>query len=147
MNKQRNNWKSGFTVIELMIVLMIVAILVALAYPSYVDYVRKARRGEAQQLLMNWSINQEIWRSNNPTYADVDDLPAPTHDFYTFDISGHEPGVCTATTDPPTATTFIVVATATGDQVNDTAKGDCTLLTLCSTGAKSPAVCWGGAGS
>ncbi len=77
MNKQRNNWKSGFTVIELMIVLMIVAILVALAYPSYVDYVRKARRGEAQQLLMNWSINQEIWRSNNPTYADLDACHCP----------------------------------------------------------------------
>ena len=52
----------GFTIIELMIVILIVAILVALAYPSYINYVRKAKRGEAQQLLLNWSINQEIWR-------------------------------------------------------------------------------------
>ena len=59
----------GFTIIELMIVVMIVAILLAIAYPSYVQYVRKAKRGDAQQLLMNWSINQEIWRSNNTTYA------------------------------------------------------------------------------
>jgi type IV pilus assembly protein PilE len=41
----------GFTVIELMIVVVIVAILLAIAYPSFVNYVRKAKRGEAQQLL------------------------------------------------------------------------------------------------
>ena len=35
--------RSGFTIIELMIVLVIVALLVALAYPSYVNYVRKAK--------------------------------------------------------------------------------------------------------
>lgn len=54
MNKQRNEQDPGFTVIELMIVLVVVAALVTLAYPSYVDYVPKARRGEALQLLMNW---------------------------------------------------------------------------------------------
>ena len=37
--------------IELMMVLAIVAILVALALPNYTRYVRKANRGEAQQLL------------------------------------------------------------------------------------------------
>ena len=45
--------KNGFTLIELMVVIGIVAILVALAMPSYSNYVRKANRGEAQQLLMN----------------------------------------------------------------------------------------------
>ena len=121
----------GFTMIELAIVLAIVAILVALAYPSYVDYVRKARRGEAEQLLMNWSINQEIWRSNNPEYATLAQLPAPTHDYYTFTLPVRS------------ATAYTLQASATGDQVNDTAKGDCTVLTIASTGAKSPITCWG----
>ena len=67
--KTHRKKRSGFTIIELMIVIGIVALLVALAYPSYAQYVRKARRGEAQQLLLNWSINQEIWRSNNTEYA------------------------------------------------------------------------------
>jgi type IV pilus assembly protein PilE len=125
----------GFTVIELMIVLGIVAILVALAYPSYIDYVRKARRGEAQQLLMNWSINQEIWRSNNPEYATVGQLPEPTHDSYDFTLPVRS------------AVAFTLRATATGDQLNDLAKGDCTVLTITSAGAKSPAVCWGGESS
>ncbi len=53
---------NGFTLIELMIVLVIAAIILGLAYPSYVDYVRKSKRGDAQQALMNWSVNQEIWR-------------------------------------------------------------------------------------
>jgi len=137
MNIQCRKRKLGFTVIELMIVLIIVAILVALAYPSYIDYVRKARRGEAQQLLMNWSINQEIWRSNHPEYArdEVGELPAPTHAFYDFSLSDRS------------ATAYSLQADAKGDQVNDTSKGDCTVLTLNSAGVKAPLQCWGGVGS
>ena len=137
MNMPPKQRKSGFTVIELMIVLTIVAILVALAYPSYVDYVRKARRGEAQQLLMNWSINQEIWRANHPEYAkdEVGELPAPTHNYYDFSLTDRS------------AATYALQADAKGDQVNDTSKGDCTVLAVNSTGAKSPGICWGGEGS
>jgi hypothetical protein len=84
---------------------------------------------------MNWSINQEIWRSNHSSYASQLDLPKPTHDYYTFP----DPAV--------SVTGFTLQAVATGDQVNDKAKGDCTTLTLVSTGAKTPAICWGGTGS
>ena len=117
----------GFTVIELMIVLVIVAILVALAYPSYIQYVRKSKRGEAQQLLLNWSINQEIWRSNHTTYAGTGDLPAPTNDHYAFD-----------TVNAPTATTYVLSATASGDQMKDTARNgtSCAVLNLSSNGKK-----------
>lgn len=124
----------GFTIIELMIVLIIVAILVALAYPSYIQYVRKSKRGEAQQLLMNWSVNQEIWRSNNPQYATTGQLPAPSHDNYDFTISDR------------TATTYTLTATAKSgnDQENDTAKDGVTVctLTLNQNGVKQPAACW-----
>ena len=125
----------GFTVIELMIVLIIVAILVALAYPSYVQYARKAKRGEAQQLLLNWAINQEIFRSNNPTYADTGNLPAPTMDplIYVFDTVGD-----------PTATAYELRADATGDQEKDAAKDgtSCDILTLDQNGVKLPPACW-----
>ena len=136
MNKFFAKRVAGFTVIELMIVLIIVAILVALAYPSYINYVRKAKRGEAQQLLLNWSINQEIFRSNNPQYATTAQLPAPSHDLYTFDVANL------------TGTTYTLQATATGDQANDKAKngdycgGNGQLLTLDQSGVKSPAACW-----
>jgi type IV pilus assembly protein PilE len=125
----------GFTVIELMIVLVIVALLVALAYPSYIQYVRKSKRGEAQQLLLNWSINQEIYRSNNISYAGKDDLPEPTMDpaTYTFDTVGD-----------PDATTYVLQADANGDQENDTARDgtDCGVLTLNQNGVKNPPSCW-----
>jgi len=135
MNMHGNQRNSGFTMVELMIVLMVVAILVALAYPSYIEYVRKARRGEAEQLLMNWSVNQEIWRSNNPEYATLAQLPAPTHEHYVFTLPVRS------------ATAYTLQASATGDQVNDTAKGDCTVLTIDSAGFKLPAICWGGKNS
>jgi type IV pilus assembly protein PilE len=118
--------------IELMVVILIVAILVALAYPSYLQYIRKSKRGEAQQLLMNWSINQEIFRSNNPQYATLAQLAQPTHDEYTFTLPARS------------AIVYTLQAAAGGDQVNDEARGGtgCTPLTLTQNGVKSPAACW-----
>ena len=136
-NKAKGNL--GFTVIELMIVVMIVAILAALAYPSYVDYVRKAKRGDAQQLLMNWSINQEIWRSNNPSYAGTGDIAAP--------CSG-DGADCDYSFEPSnlSSTTFTLTATALGDQKKDKSRsgtaGECEILTLDQNGQKLPAACW-----
>jgi type IV pilus assembly protein PilE len=131
-----NTWNvkknSGFSMIELMAVIVIVAILVALAYPSYLQYIRKSKRGEAQQLLMNWSINQEIWRSNNPQYATLAQLAQPNLDYYTFTLPARS------------ATVYTLQAAASGDQVNDEARDgtDCSPLTLTQNGVKSPAACW-----
>ena len=51
--KRRHN--KGFTLIEVMIVVAIIAILTAIAYPSYQDSVRKARRGDAQAVMVEYS--------------------------------------------------------------------------------------------
>jgi len=122
----------GFTIIELMIVLVIVAILVAIAYPSYVQYARKAKRGDAQQLLMNWAVNQEIWRSNNPQYDDGTNLPPPTAENYTLTVS------------ETSATAYLLTATPAGDQLKDKARDgtECNPLTLDQNGVKEPAACW-----
>lgn len=121
--------KKGFTLVELMIVVGIVAVLVALALPSYTQYVRKANRGEAQQLLMNWANNQEIWRANDTDYATIGELPVPTHDRYDFTLADQ------------TATTYTLIATAnsTGDQDDDKEAGkSCTPLTLDQSNTKGP---------
>jgi len=116
-----------------MIVVAIVGILVALAMPSYTKYVRKANRGEAQQLLLNWANNQEIWRANDTDYAAVGDIAFPTHDKYNFDFAS-----------APTATTYTLRATAsTTDQAKDSDKGEsCSELTLDQANTKDKPECW-----
>ena len=132
MNRGNVKKSSGFSLMELMIVIIIVAILVSLAYPSYIQYIRKSKRGEAQQLLMNWSINQEIWRSNNVQYATTAELGQPGHDHYDFTLPARS------------ATVYTLQAAATDDQLNDVSRdGDsCATLTLNESGQKLPAVCW-----
>lgn len=131
-------YKRGMTLVELMIVLAVVAILVALAVPSFSAYIRKANRGEAQQLLMNWANNQEIWRANHTTYADdvaaPNGIPVPTHAVFTFSLGAP---------DPPTTTAYVLVATATGNQLKDKQESTtCSPLTLNQLNAKTPAICW-----
>ena len=139
-SKTRLKRITGFTLIELMIVVGIVALLVALALPSYKDFVRKSRRGEAQQMLMNWANLQEIWRSNHTTYGDdvavPNGIPLPVDPdgVYTFSLGAPN---------PPTATAYVLTATATGDQLKDKQAGrPCSPLTLNQANAKTPAVCW-----
>lgn len=58
----------GFTLIELMVVVAIVAILVAIAYPSYQDAVRKGHRGQAKADLVELAQRAERFRTINGTY-------------------------------------------------------------------------------
>ena len=126
--------KKGFTLVELMIVVAIVAILVALALPSYSRYVRKANRGEAQQLLMNWANNQEIWRANDSDYADLTEIAAPTHDKYNFSVAFTCPD---ASTDQ--AICYILIADPQDDQANDVDRGkSCDPLSLSQANTKGP---------
>ena len=114
-----------------MIVVGIVAILTALAYPSYIQYVRKAKRGDAQHLLMNWSINEEIWRSNHTEYTAGDGMVPGTTTHYSYSAAAGP-------------TTYTLTAAAQNDQLNDVARnGDsCSTLTLDQNGQKLPAECW-----
>ncbi len=59
----------GFTLIELMIVVVIIGILALIAYPSYVDSVRKSRRGDGQAALLNAAQQMEVYYARNATYS------------------------------------------------------------------------------
>jgi len=126
------NGKRGFSLIELMIVVAIVAILVALALPSYSRYVRKANRGEAQSLLLNWANNQEIFRANNAEYATLAQLPAPSHTKYNFTLTARS------------ATVYTLTATAsTTEQAKDKERNEsCSPMTLDQSNTKAHAYCW-----
>ena len=59
----------GFTLIELMIAVVVVGILAAIAFPSFMDSIRKSRRSEAFTALNNVQQAQERFRSNNNAYT------------------------------------------------------------------------------
>jgi len=59
----------GFTLIELMIVVAVIGILAGIAYPSYQDYILRAKRGDAKAALLNMQLSQEKYRANCVQYA------------------------------------------------------------------------------
>jgi type IV pilus assembly protein PilE len=125
---------TGFTLIELMIVIVIVALLLALAVPSYTQWIRKGHRGEAQATLINWANNLEIFRAGNSGYDAAGAPVAPTDPDgrYVFTIaSGTNTFTLTAT------------AQAVGGQNTDQERGtSCTPMTLNQSNTKTPADCW-----
>jgi type IV pilus assembly protein PilE len=103
---------AGFTIIELMIVVAIVAILVAIAIPSFQEYMRRARRAEAISGLQQMQLAQEKWRTNNPTYGTGANIGLPESPYYTFSVSGN------------TATNYTLTATRAGAQTSDSTCGN-----------------------
>jgi type IV pilus assembly protein PilE len=67
MRKFKNH--GGFTLMELMIAVAIVAILASLAYPSYSDAMRKSHRNDGQAILMDLAGRQEVYYAKNATYT------------------------------------------------------------------------------
>jgi type IV pilus assembly protein PilE len=65
----RRDLHCGFTLIELMIALVILGIVTAIAFPSFLDSVRKGRRAEAFSGLAGLQQAQERWRTNNANYT------------------------------------------------------------------------------
>lgn len=66
---QRHVPSSGFTLIELMITVAIVAIMAAVAYPSYQAYVRRGKVPEATSALADARVKFEQYFQDNRTYA------------------------------------------------------------------------------
>ena len=65
--------QSGFTLIEVMIVVAIIGILAAIAYPSYDEYVKRANRSEGQALLNDAAARQERYFAQNNAYITSSD--------------------------------------------------------------------------
>lgn len=123
----------GFSLLELMITVAIVAILASVAYPSYTDYVRRGNRAAAQAVLQDLGQRQQQYFSQRRTFAaSLGDLnytvPADVSSKYTV----------TAAAAAGTPPTFTLTATPKAGTIQ---ASDPT-LTLDSTGAKSPANAW-----
>lgn len=65
---QHQSSEAGFSLIELMIVVVIVGILASVALPSYREHVQKTRRADGQKELVTWANALERYFSVNGTY-------------------------------------------------------------------------------
>ncbi|CAG0934708.1 Fimbrial protein [Rhodocyclaceae bacterium] len=113
MQLQSTFWNShrnkGFTLIEVMIVVAIVAILSAVAIPAYSDYVTRGRIPEATSVLAARQVQAEQYFQDNRTYVDVS--AALRNPACIADTSGrHFDFSCTT----QTATQFTIAATGKG---------------------------------
>lgn len=79
--------QKGFTLIELMIVVIVVAILASIAIPSYLEQSRKGRRADAVQAVGDLQLKLESWRAENPSYAECDECVSG--DYPTIADSAH----------------------------------------------------------
>ncbi len=72
MEQYMKRAQSGFTLIEVMIVVAIIGILAAIAYPSYDEYVKRGNRTEGQALLNDAAARQERYFGQNNAYVTAD---------------------------------------------------------------------------
>jgi len=112
----------GFTLIELMIVVAVVGVIAALAYPSYVDSVRKGRRSDAQSALMEVAQKEEAYYARNATYTDDMRLLGYTGQHWNDVKGGSSKVYYQVRVNAADANRYVLVADpkAGTDQVNDT---------------------------
>lgn len=153
MNMKRNT-ERGMTLIELMIVVVIVGILAAFAYPSYQNSVRKSRRADGEAALLAVQLAQEKLRTSCRFYAQnlagAANVCGANAAGSTIAVPAASPdGHYNVALSNATAVGYTATATAVGDQANDEVGGvTCTLVLAVSQanpkGLRSPAQCWGG---
>ena len=136
---------AGFTLIEVTIVAVIVALLAMMAYPTVVQRLRNDDRSDAQLALAQVSVNLERFFATNGTYTtntallglQIDEGTAYSNaNRYVMTVAPGETGI---------GLSYVITATAAaGDTWVD--DGDCTVLSLDSLGHRVPdpndSPCW-----
>ena len=118
---------SGITLLELMIVVAVVGILAAIAYPSYARYVERAQVSDGTGALLIAAQAMERCYTAQSSYANCDVPDDSSEEFYSLAVVAN-------------ATTFTITATGQAGRVTS---GPCSTLTLNHRGQRTPAdACW-----
>ena len=133
------NKSTGFTLIELMIVMVILGIVMAIAVPSYQGYVLRSHRTDAHSSLVDIAARQERFVAQRNTYTTVISADTGLNMGTATSSKGYYTMTAGACTGGIIANCYTITATAVGNQANDT---DCTAITYDSAGRKTPAACW-----
>ena len=144
----RNN-QTGVTLVELMVVVAILAIISAFAYPSYERYVTNSKRTAATSALLQIADRQQQFFMDNKTYAnDLTDLgfaanPWVIADDGTASDAGDTESVYTISLSNVAATTYTITAAPLHTQLRDS---KCGSLTLDQAGTRAASTgsddCW-----
>ena len=145
MNMGFKRSTAGFTLIEVLVVSILVAIIAAIALPVYQQQMREARRSEARRMLLDVMNREHRFFADNSVYTtSITAAPTDTPPGLNFNPAQSENGhyALTATLIAATAQVTLT-ATPQGGQAADT---DCATLTLSTTGAKDStgggSKCW-----
>lgn len=122
----------GFTLIELMIVIAIVGIITAIAYPSYTEYVRETRRANATVALSSLAGAMERFYTTNNTYVGTASGGIPTIFTDQSPVDGGDAEYDLRVT-ATGSDSYTIQAQRTGIQTGD----DCGDFQLTQTGAQS----------
>lgn len=113
--------KSGFSLIEILIALVIIAILIVAISPAFNSYILRSNRSDAIKSLAAMQVAEEKWRVNNTSYTTTIANISPTGSGASID-SHYTLAIGSAS-----ASAYTLTATPTGSQAGDT---DCALFTL-----------------
>ena len=119
----------GFTLIELMIVVAIVAVLASIAYPSYQEQIAKAKRADAASALMTGAQALERYYTSNGSYLGAGGTIAAV---FPTQVPDNGTAYYTIAATASAANSFTLLATRAGAMADD----PCGNLQLTSTGAR-----------
>lgn len=137
--QMRTHTQSGFSLIELMVVVAILGIITSIAYPSYIEQVRKTKRADLTSDLLECSgilerrftVNRTFGPDTGNTFCDN-----LINDDYTITVAGED--------ESPNGNTngFLITAVPIGGMADDTKCAEFTLNHLGVKTATDTSLCW-----